>query len=134
MGVEKGGGDNKLRIRFSKVQMKSNTIKLLRLSFDWRASFRLQEPAGFMSFDFCLLQLCRTIQILLAPCWRESASGLYPILLAGARLDPNISLQREMVQECVKRQGAQVRETEGGKRGWWGGLEPCETGMMQENA
>lgn len=60
----------------------------------------------------------------------ESASGLYPILLAGAGLDPNISLQREMVQECVKRQGAQDRETEGGKRGRWGGLELCETGMM----
>lgn len=60
----------------------------------------------------------------------EGASGLYPSLLAGARLDPNRSLQREMVQECVKRQGAGDRETEGGERRWWGGLERCETGMM----
>ncbi len=43
---------------------------------------------------------------------RESTSRLYPIPLVGEQIDQNISLQREMVQECVKRQGAQDRERE----------------------
>ena len=43
---------------------------------------------------------------------RESTSRLYPILLVGEQIDQNISLQREMVQECVKRQGAQDGESE----------------------
>lgn len=50
---------------------------------------------------------------------RESTSRLYPILLVGEQIDQNISLQREMVQECVKRQGAQDREraSERGREG-----------------
>lgn len=54
--------------------------------------------------------------------------GFIPILLlVGEQIDQNISLQREMVQECVKRQGAQDRGREkrrkGGGRGvvGWGG-------------
>lgn len=54
----------------------------------------------------------------------ESTSRLYPILLVGEQIDQNISLQREMVQECVKRQGAQDRESkrEGEREGE---LERC---------
>lgn len=43
---------------------------------------------------------------------RESTSRLYSVLLVGEQIDQNISLQREMVQECVKRQGALDRESE----------------------
>lgn len=43
---------------------------------------------------------------------RVSTSRLYPVLLVGEQIDQNISLQREMVQECVKRQEAPDREGE----------------------
>lgn len=113
--------------------MKSSAIKLLRLSFDDFIDVVYlsvsRSPLGSCHFIFTSYN-CAGRSDPIGTLLEESASGLYPILLAGAWLDPNISLQREMVQECVKRQGAQDRETEGGKRGWWGGLEPCETGMM----
>lgn len=79
----------------------------------------LQIPTGSMSFhlhspkncaDQCLL-LSNHIGITL----KGSTSRLYPILRVGEQIDQNISLQREMVQECVKRQGAQDRERKRGE-------------------
>lgn len=130
-------GNNKSCRRFSRVQMKRSTIKLLRLSFDSiLLTFAVvlylavsRSPLGSCRFILTSYN-CAGHPDPIGTLLEESAWGLYPILLAGAQLGPNISLQREMVQECVKRQGAQDREMEGGKRGRWGGLEPCETGMM----
>lgn len=82
-------------------------------------------PLGLCQFIFIPQKLCRSVPFAIryyhsnhiGIALKESTSRLYPILLVGEQIDQNISLQREMVQECVKRQGAQDGEREKGGRG-----------------